>query len=169
MADIDAAFVEQIFDLPQRKRKPDIHHHRQADDLGGRLEISEWISHRRMLRNAPHRLKPVSPDTARHAALSPYLFDAGGLSDPHLVVREESAPINGTGRLITGTQPLEDGNLTFSSEEKASFLEHEPSAGPYFRPFPGAASSFVVMCDGFSTQRNFLPRNCAACLWLLRG
>ena len=45
MADIDAAFVEQIFDLPQRKRIPDIHHHGQADDLGGRLEISEWISH----------------------------------------------------------------------------------------------------------------------------
>ncbi len=78
------------------------------------------------------------PEESRHAALSPYLFDAGGLSDPHLVVREESAPINGMGRLITGTQPLEDRNLTFSSEEKASFLEHEPSAEPYFRPFPGA-------------------------------
>ena len=78
------------------------------------------------------------PEESSHAALSPYLFDAGGLSDPHLVVREESAPINGMGRLITGTQPLEDGNLTFSSEEKASFLEHEPSAEPYFRPFPGA-------------------------------
>ena len=78
------------------------------------------------------------PEESRHRALSPYLFDASGLSDPHLVVREESAPINGMGRLITGTQPLEDGNLTFSSEEKASFLEHEPSAEPYFRPFPGA-------------------------------
>ena len=78
------------------------------------------------------------PEESSHAALSPYLLDAGGLSDPHLVVREESAPINGMGRLITGTQPLEDGNLTFSSKEKASFLEHEPSAEPYFRPFPGA-------------------------------
>ena len=27
------------------------------------------------------------PEESRHAALSPYLFDAGGLSDPHLVVR----------------------------------------------------------------------------------
>ena len=78
------------------------------------------------------------PEESDHAALSPYLFDAGGLSDSHLVVREESAPINGMGKLITGTQPLEDGNLTFSSAEKASFLEHEPSAEPYFRPFPGA-------------------------------
>ena len=78
------------------------------------------------------------PEESSHVALSPYLFDAGGLSDPHLVVREESGPINGMGRLITGTQPLEDGNLTFSSEKKASFLEHEPRAEPYFRPFPGA-------------------------------
>ena len=38
------------------------------------------------------------PEESRHAALSPYLFDAGGLSDPHLVVREESTPINGMGR-----------------------------------------------------------------------
>ncbi len=78
------------------------------------------------------------PEESRYATLSPYLFDAGGQSDPHLVVREESGPINGMGQLITGTQPLEDGNLTFSSEEKVSFLEHEPRAEPYFRPFPGA-------------------------------
>ena len=29
------------------------------------------------------------PEETRHAALSPYLFDAGGLSDPHLTVRED--------------------------------------------------------------------------------
>ena len=78
------------------------------------------------------------PEQSSHAVLSPYLIDASGLSDPHLVVRGEHSPINGMGRLITGTQPLEDGNLTFSSEGKSAFLEHEPSAGPYFRPFPGA-------------------------------
>ena len=43
------------------------------------------------------------PEDSRHAALSPYLFDAGGLPDPHLVVREESTPINGMGRLIVGS------------------------------------------------------------------
>ena len=47
--------------------------------------------------------------------ITPYLFDGGALGDPHLVVREESEPINGMGRLITGTQPLEDGHLTFSA------------------------------------------------------
>ena len=78
------------------------------------------------------------PAETRHAVLSPYLFDAGGLADPHLTVREESSPINGMKKLITGTQPLEKGNLTFSSAAKSSFLAREPKAEPYFRPFPGA-------------------------------
>ena len=30
------------------------------------------------------------PEETLHATLSPYLFDAGGLADPHLTVREES-------------------------------------------------------------------------------
>ena len=78
------------------------------------------------------------PEEARYAVLSPYLFDAGGLADPHLTVREESSPINGMKKLITGTQPLEKGNLTFSSAAKSSFLAREPEAEPYFRPFPGS-------------------------------
>ena len=78
------------------------------------------------------------PQESRHATLSPYLFDAGGLADPHLTVREESKPINGMRRLITGTQPLEDGRLTFSLAEKAAFIEREPDSAPFFRPFPGA-------------------------------
>jgi chemotaxis response regulator CheB len=64
MANIDAAFVEQIFDLPQRKRKPNIHHHSQTDNLGRRLEIPERIFHHQTLRNPPPRLKPDSPDNA---------------------------------------------------------------------------------------------------------
>ena len=78
------------------------------------------------------------PEETRHAVLSPYLFDAGGLADPHLTVREESAPVNGMRKLITGTQPLENGNLTFSTAGKTAFLVREPNAEPYFRPFPGA-------------------------------
>ena len=78
------------------------------------------------------------PEETRHAVLSPYLFDAGGLANPHLTVREESSPINGMKKLITGTQPLENGNLTFSSAAKSSFLAREPEAEPYFRLFPGS-------------------------------
>ena len=78
------------------------------------------------------------PEETQHSVLSPYLFDAGGLADPHLTVHEESRSINGMKKLITGTQPLENGNLTFSSEAKSAFLVREPDAEPYFRPFPGS-------------------------------
>lgn len=33
VADVDAAFVQQILHIPERQRKPDLHHDRQADDL----------------------------------------------------------------------------------------------------------------------------------------
>ena len=78
------------------------------------------------------------PEESRHAVLSPYLFDAGGLSEPHLVVREESAPINGMGRLIIGSKPIDGGNYILNAEECAEFLISEPQAPPYVRPFVGA-------------------------------
>ena len=34
MADIDPSFMKQVLDLPQRQGEADIHHHRQADNLG---------------------------------------------------------------------------------------------------------------------------------------
>jgi hypothetical protein len=39
VADLDAAFVQQILDIAQRQREPHIHHHRQADDLGRGFEV----------------------------------------------------------------------------------------------------------------------------------
>ena len=77
-------------------------------------------------------------EETRHAAISPYLFDAGALVNPHLTVREESRPINGMRKLVTGTQPLEDGRIVFSSEAKSNFINSEPASARYFRPFPGA-------------------------------
>ena len=78
------------------------------------------------------------PEESRHGALSPYLFDAGGLSDPHLVVREESAPFNGMGRLIIGSKPIDGGSYIFDAAERDAFLGAEPEAAPWLRPFIGA-------------------------------
>ncbi|SAY38324.1 DNA methyltransferase [Candidatus Synechococcus spongiarum] len=78
------------------------------------------------------------PEESRHQVLSPYLFDAGGLSDPHLVVQEESAPINGMSRLIIGSKPIDGGNYIFDAAERGAFLETEPEAAPWLRPFIGA-------------------------------
>ena len=78
------------------------------------------------------------PDETRHAAVSPYLFDAHGIPNPHLTVRAESSPINGARRLITGSKPVDDGNFIFSTEQRNEFLEAEPNAAPFLRPFVGA-------------------------------
>ena len=78
------------------------------------------------------------PEETLHAALSPYLFDAGGLADPHLTVREESRPINGMGKLASGTQPIDDGHYIFDVEERAAFLDQEPEAGSFLHPYVGA-------------------------------
>ncbi len=41
VANVDAALVSQAIDVAQRKREADKHHYRQADDLGGRFEVTE--------------------------------------------------------------------------------------------------------------------------------
>ena len=78
------------------------------------------------------------PEETRHAALSAYLFDAGGLSDPHLTVRETSGPVNGMGKLIIGSKPIDGGHYIFSAGERDALLEAEPDAAPLLRPFVGA-------------------------------
>ena len=78
------------------------------------------------------------PEETLHAVLSPYLFDAGGLADPHLMVREESRPINGLGKLIIGSKPIDDGHYIFEAEERAALLAAEPDAEVFLHPFVGA-------------------------------
>ena len=64
MADLDAALEQEIFDLSQRQRVSDIQHHREANDLGRTVEITEGISHHLRLRNSPSPLKPIYSDKA---------------------------------------------------------------------------------------------------------
>ena len=73
-----------------------------------------------------------------HAVISPYLFDAGGLANPHLVVSETSAPINGLPRIVIGSKPIDGGHYIFKQDERAPFLEQEPDAAPFLRPYIGA-------------------------------
>ena len=73
-----------------------------------------------------------------HAVITPYLFDGGSLANPHLVVREEGRPINGLVQLLTGSQPIDDGRYIFDTAERLAFLDAEPDAAPFLRPFVGA-------------------------------
>ena len=78
------------------------------------------------------------PEESHHTALSPYLIDAGGLTDPHLTVRNAGRPLNGLNRLIIGSKPIDKGHYIFKAQERAEFLAEEPGAAPFMRPFVGA-------------------------------
>ncbi len=73
-----------------------------------------------------------------HRAISPYLFDASDLTDPRIVVRESAQPLNGLPSLRSGSQPIDDGNYIFNAAERAAFLDQEPNAEPYLRPYVGS-------------------------------
>ena len=105
------------------------------------------------------------PHESVHAVLSPYLFDAGGLADPHLVVREESRPINGMPQLLTGSQPIDGGHTIFGPDEANTLLDEEPGVTPYLRPFVGAreylqgGERFILaLQDASPTALRQLPR-----------
>ncbi len=59
MAHVDAALMEQVFDIPKRQWEPNIHHHRKANDLWRRLEVAKGrgLGHARTLGRPPARLK----------------------------------------------------------------------------------------------------------------
>ena len=65
-------------------------------------------------------------------------FDAGGLGDPHLTVRETSRPMNGLPKLIIGSKPIDGGHYIFTALERDAFLTLEPDAAPFPRPYIGA-------------------------------
>ena len=78
------------------------------------------------------------PEESCHDALSPYLFDAAGLADPHLTVQRAHEPINTMRKLVVGSNPLDGGHYVFSDDERDAFLEAEPRAAPFMRPYVGA-------------------------------
>ena len=79
-----------------------------------------------------------NPVESQHTGLTAYLFDARGVANRHLVVKEESSPINGAGKVVIGSKPIDGGYLIFDAKERASLLVSEPEAEPFLRPYIGA-------------------------------
>ena len=65
MADVDAAFEQDVLDLTQRQRIANVHHDRNADHLGGTIEAAEQVSHPRRVWITTHRLKSDCSDNAQ--------------------------------------------------------------------------------------------------------
>jgi hypothetical protein len=68
-ADLDAKLVQQVLDVPQRERKPDLQHHRQAEVLGARLEVAEGGAF-----GHAGRLTEDPPDSSRFPLTEPVGF-----------------------------------------------------------------------------------------------
>ena len=78
------------------------------------------------------------PTESRHAALTPYLFDAGNVVNRHLVVEETSRPLCSVPQLVIGSKPIDEGHYIFTSDERREFLRKEPDAAKYLHPYVGS-------------------------------
>ena len=83
--------------------------------------------------------------TARN--INAYLLDADDI-----FVESRSKPICDVPEIGIGCQPIDDGNYLFTREEMIEFLNKEPNAKIYFKPWYGA--------------QEFINRKPRYCLWL---
>lgn len=96
------------------------------------------------------------PTESQHAALTPYLFDAGSVINRHLVVEERSRPLCEIPQLVIGSKPIDDGNYIFDAQERSAFLKREPHAKNYIHPFIGSKEfingleRWILVLDGVS-------------------
>jgi len=98
------------------------------------------------------------PVETQPKAISPYLTDASALTNPHVVVSEESRPINGLAPLRFGSQPIDGGHLILTEEERAKLLSKHPTASTLIKPFWGAReyingeNRYIIDLHGISPQ-----------------
>ena len=78
------------------------------------------------------------PLEGRHAVITPYLFDGGALANPHVVVWEESRPINSLPRLVIGSKPIDGGHYILDAPARAELLAVCSEVAPFVRPYVGS-------------------------------
>jgi hypothetical protein len=77
------------------------------------------------------------PIETRHGALTAYLFEAKA-ADRHLVVERTARSLSDAPKVVSGSQPIDDGNYIFTNAERSAFLLREPNAERYLRPYVGS-------------------------------
>ncbi len=78
------------------------------------------------------------PVESHHAALTAYLFDAKGVANRHLVVREATKSLDVSPSMRMGSKLVEGGHLIFDPVERAQFLQSEPTADRFMVPLIGS-------------------------------
>jgi hypothetical protein len=96
------------------------------------------------------------PTLSEHAALTPYLFDAGTVNNRHLVVEETNRALCNVPHLVIGSKPIDDGEYIFSDDEREEFLGREPDAAKFMHPYIGTdeflygLGRWILYLDGAS-------------------
>ena len=96
----------------------------------------------------PKRIYINNVQSTEATNINPYLIDA-----ETVWIESRNKPLCDVPSMSSGGKPVEGGHLIFTEEEKAEFLQTEPKAAPFFRPF--------MSSDDYI---NGHPR---WCLWLL--
>jgi hypothetical protein len=102
------------------------------------------------------------PTESQHTALTPYLFDAGNVANRHLVVDERSRPLCDAPKLLSGSQPIDDGKYIFDDLERAEFLAREPAAEIYLRPYIGSVEYINGLTRWILSLQNAAPQELRA-------
>jgi hypothetical protein len=96
---------------------------------------------------------------SRHAALSPYLRDASGLSTRYTVVRDQRLPPSNVPPLRMGSKLVDDGHYIFDEEQKAEFEKHEPHSASLFVPLVGSeefingTKRWILLLEGVPPEK----------------
>jgi hypothetical protein len=80
----------------------------------------------------------AEPTETLHRALSPYLFDASRLANPHLVVTRTRQPGGSMPPIRVGSKPVDGGYFIMDGAERAAFVRSEPASAPLIRPYVGS-------------------------------
>ena len=139
MADVDAAFVQQILHVPKRKRKPDVHHHRQADHLRAGFEVAKWAAfcHPPKLRGCPARLNQFCSDSAIPRKGGPAITK----SDVLVINKTDLAPYVGA-------------SLDVMKRDAARMRSGKPFVMTSLRNDEGADAVLALICEiGGVTQK----------------
>ncbi len=88
-----------------------------------------------------------NPVEIKVSNINPYLVD-----QKDIIIKNRSKPISVVPKISYGNMPLDDGNFLFNDSEKVQFLNNEPHAKKFIRPFISA--------------KQFLNNTKRWCLWL---
>ena len=120
------------------------------------------ISNERRLFTYPNADRDPRRDSV--SAISPYLIDAGHLTNPHLVIKREQASISNFPKIGVGTKPVDGGHYILEETEKADLIAQEPRAADLLRPFVGGAEYINNRASaGFFTYPANRRHSCAHC------